>query len=170
VNNSNGKERADALLEPSRKKNATLEATVSDTGTAPKVRTAPADTIAIETPFDTHQVKVLEKLEAVKAKVGRTGALNLIEAYYQDLTGVDERIRTAIKLKDTESMRSICHFLTGCYRSLNAREAAGVCREMGELAIEGNWDGAAYHSETLFSTIQSVSQALNRFRAKEESE
>jgi hypothetical protein len=67
-------------------------------------------------------------------------------------------------------MRSICHFLTGCYRSLNAREAAGVCREMGELAIEGNWDGAAYHSETLFSTIQSVSQALNRFRAKEESE
>jgi CheY-like chemotaxis protein/PAS domain-containing protein len=170
VSNSNGKDRVDTLLETARKKNAALAANSLDAGTAPKVRTAPANAIAIETPFDTHQVKVLEKLEAVKAKVGRTGALNLIEAYYQDLTGVDERIRTAIKLKDVESMRSICHFLTGCYRSLNAREAAGVCREMGELAIEGNWDGAAYHSETLFSTIQSVSQALNRFRTKEESE
>lgn len=120
--------------------------------------------------FDVHQQQVLEKLEAVKTKMGKNGAIKLIEAYDHDLNGIEEKFKTALINKDAEAIRSMSHFLTGCYKSLSAKQAAQCCRDMGDYAAQGDWNKAAEQYVPMFKAIRSISYALDLFRKRIESE
>lgn len=117
---------------------------------------------------DIHQTQVLKKLEAIRSKMGKAGAIKLVEAYDHDLHGVEERVIEALRKKDLEAIKSICHFLSGCYKSLNAKEAAQHCKEMNEYACQNDWRKATEQYVPMFQAIRSVSQALAIFKADNE--
>jgi CheY-like chemotaxis protein len=117
---------------------------------------------------DVHQSQVLKKLEAIRSKMGKPGAIKLVEAYDHDLNGVEARVIEALRKKDLEAIKSICHFLTGCYKSLNAKEAAQHCKEMNEYASQNDWKKATEQYVPMFQAIRSVSQALAIFKADNE--
>lgn len=111
---------------------------------------------------------VIAKLQSIKAKLGKEGINKVLDAYQYDLQGIEEKIKDAIIRKDAEGLKSICHLLTGCFKSLQAKDAAKKCVEMGELGARDSWQQAIEKYKGLVAAIRTISETLEKFRQTEE--
>ena len=120
--------------------------------------------------FDEQLEPVIAKLQSIKAKLGKEGINKVLDAYQYDLQGIEEKIKDAIIKKDAEGLKSICHLLTGCFKSLQAKDAAKKCVEMGELGARDSWQQAIEKYKGLVAAIRTISETLEQFRQTEETD
>lgn len=124
---------------------------------------APAKDNQSQARFEFNKQKLFEALDKFKSKVDEAGVRRLIEAYNHDLTGAEEQVKKAIQEKDSEKLRATSHRLAGALRSLSAKEAEVLCKEMEGLAVRCSWQKAAEKFVPMFTSIRDVSRALSLY-------
>jgi HPt (histidine-containing phosphotransfer) domain-containing protein len=111
---------------------------------------------------------ILEHLALIGKRMGRQAALKLVSAYEFDMNGIEAKLRDALVREDAEALRATCHFLTGCTKTLGAKETARLYSEMGARAVDGSWAEIQENGARMVNTVGTVLEILRAYAQDED--